>query len=112
MPANESLVNRVRAVLTPLGDVEEKKMFGGLAFMVGGKMCVTVGKDRLMCRIDPDAHDAVVAQGGCEPMVMRGREMRGYVHVSESALRSPASLNRWMRLAIEYNPRALLRNRG
>jgi len=53
MPANESLARRVRAALAPLGGVEEKRMFGGLAFMVDGKMCVTVGKDRIMCRISP-----------------------------------------------------------
>lgn len=108
MPANESLARRVRdalSVLAPLG-VEERRMFGGLAFLVDGKMCVTVGKDRIMCRIDPDAHDAALAEGGCEPMVMRGRALRGYVRVSASALESPGALDRWMRMAMEYNPRA------
>ena len=82
-------------------------MFGGLAFMLDGKMCVTVGADRIMCRIDPADHDAAVARPGCTPMVMRGREMRGYVRVGESALRTPAALDRWVRMAVEYNPRAL-----
>ena len=77
-----------------------------LVFMVDGKMCVTVKEDRIMCRIHPDAHDEAVARAGCEPMVMRGKELRGYVRVSERALRSPAAFDRWMRLAIEYNPHA------
>lgn len=106
MPANESLARRVREALAPMGRVEEKRMFGGLAFMVDGKMCVTVGKDRIMCRIDPDAHDQAVAHAGCEPMVMRGKELRGYVRVSEQALRSRAAFDRWMRMAMDYNPRA------
>jgi TfoX/Sxy family transcriptional regulator of competence genes len=106
VPANESLASRVRAALASTGRVEEKRMFGGLAFMVDGKMCVTVGKDRIMCRIDPDVHDEAVKRAGCEPMVMRGKELRGYVRVGEQALRSPAAFDRWMRLAIDYNPRA------
>jgi TfoX/Sxy family transcriptional regulator of competence genes len=106
VPANESLARRVRAALAPLDHVEEKRMFGGLAFMVDGKMCVTVGKDRIMCRIDPDAHEDAVTRAGCEPMVMRGKELRGYVRVSEQALRSSAAFDHWMRMAIDYNPRA------
>jgi TfoX/Sxy family transcriptional regulator of competence genes len=111
MAADEKLARRVRAALAPLGGVEEKRMFGGLAFMVDGKMCVTVGEDRIMCRIDPDAHDEAVERAGCEAMVMRGRKLRGYVRVSASALRSAAAFDRWMRLAIDYNPRAPRRSR-
>ena len=54
--------------------VEEKKMFGGLTFMVRGKMCVSVGKDRIMCRIDPAIHDAAIQRQGCRSVVMKGRE--------------------------------------
>jgi TfoX/Sxy family transcriptional regulator of competence genes len=106
VPANESLASRVRAALAPMGRVEEKRMFGGLAFMVDGKMCVTVREDRIMVRIDPADHDAAVARAGCEPMIMRGREIRGYVRVAASALRTPAALDRWIRMALAYNPRA------
>ncbi|MEO6526355.1 MAG: TfoX/Sxy family protein [Gemmatimonadaceae bacterium] len=103
---NDSLARRIRASLARLGGVEEKRMFGGLAFMVDGKMCVTVRDERIMLRIDPADHDAAVARPGCEPMVMRGREIRGYVRVGASALRTHAAFDRWMRMAIEYNPRA------
>ena len=106
MSANESLARRGRAAHASIGRVEEKRMFGGLAFMVDGKMCVTVAKDRIMCRIDPDAHDEAVKRAGCESMVMRGKALRGYVRVSEQALRSPAAFDKWMRMAIDYNPRA------
>lgn len=105
MPAGETLVRRVRAVLAPAGAVEEKTMFGGLAFMVDGKMCVTVGKDRIMCRIDPDEHDAAIARPGCETMVMRGRPLRGYVRVNAQALREPGVLEQMVGMAIRYNPR-------
>jgi TfoX/Sxy family transcriptional regulator of competence genes len=106
VPINESLASRVRAALAPVGRVEEKRMFGGLAFMVDGKMCVTVREDRIMCRIDPDAHDEAITRTGCEPMIMRGKPLRGYVRVGEEALRRPAAFDRWMRMAIGYNPRA------
>lgn len=94
MPANESLASRVRTALAPLGGVEEKRMFGGLAFMVDGKMCVAVGKDGIMYRIGPEVHDATVARGGCEPVVMRGRVMRGYVRVRAVELGSAATFDR------------------
>ena len=58
MAHDERLASRVRAALAHRQDVEEKKMFGGITFLVGGKMCVSVGKTRLMCRIDPAVHDA------------------------------------------------------
>lgn len=53
MPYNEKLANRIREALGELPDVEEKKMFGGIAFIVNGKMCVNVSGDEMMCRFDP-----------------------------------------------------------
>jgi len=81
-------------------------MFSGIAFMVDGKLCIAVGAERAMFRIDPDEHDALVARGGCTTVVMRGREMRGYVHVTAEALRTKRTFDEWLRLAHEYNPRA------
>lgn len=106
MPANDALVGRVRAALATSGPTEEKRMFGGVGFMLGGKLCVAVGKDRILCRIDPDEHDAAVAREGCETMVMRGRPLRGYVRVSEEALRSSELFDEMLQRAIRYNPRA------
>jgi len=101
--SDELLAARVREGLTGTRRVQEKKMFGGVAFMVGGKMCVTVGHGRMMCRVDPARHDALVQRKGCRTMTMRGREYRGYVVVDAAALRARAVLQRWLALALEFN---------
>ena len=71
MPPDETLVDRVRTALGTGRRIEEKRMFGGLAFMVEGKMCVCVGKARIMCRIDPAMHDAALKRNGCTTVEMK-----------------------------------------
>ena len=105
MAAAELLLERVRAALKRAPDVEEKKMFGGLMFMVRGKMCISVRPERLMCRIDPAIHDAAVKRNGCRTMTMKGREYRGYVHVDRDAVKSSRDLSYWVDLALDYNAR-------
>ena len=102
MAYDEGLANQVRKAL-PGHNVEEKHMFGGLCFMVNGKMCVTVGKDRLMCRINPDLHEAALAKDGVQTVVMRGREYKGYVYVPEESIQSQRDFEYWINLALEYN---------
>jgi TfoX/Sxy family transcriptional regulator of competence genes len=106
MPPDETLVNRVRTAIGNSRPVEEKKMFGGLAFMVDGKMCVTVSKGRIMCRIDPAIHDAALERKGCTTVVMKSREYRGYVHIDAKALSTKADLDHWVKLALDFNGRA------
>ncbi|HLA54390.1 MAG TPA: TfoX/Sxy family protein [Flavitalea sp.] len=103
MAYSEKLVGRIRQALAHLPDLEEKKMFGGLAFMVGGKICLTAGADRMMCRIDPAIHDTAIKREGCRTVVMKGREYRGYVYVSEDSLNTKAAFSHWVRLAIDFN---------
>ncbi|MRG43674.1 hypothetical protein GFS24_01040 [Chitinophaga sp. SYP-B3965] len=98
MAYSEKLAERLRQALAGLPKVEEKKMFGGLAFMVNGKMCLTAGADRIMCRIDPDIHVE-----GCQTVIMGGRKYKGYVHVNEDALKTKADLNYWAALALDFN---------
>ena len=98
-----SLIDRVRAALTGISGVEEKRMFGGTTFMVNGKMCVSAGRGRLMCRIDPATHDRAIRTKGCRTVTMKGREYRGYVHVDESAVRDSRELRRWIDAALRYN---------
>lgn len=74
--------------------------------MVRGKMCVTVGRDRIMCRIDPAIHDAALERKGCRTVVMKGREYRGYVHVDANAVSAESELNYWIGLALAYNKTA------
>jgi hypothetical protein len=78
-------------------------MMGGLCFMVKGKMCVGVEKNRLMARIGPDAYDDALTRKGCRPMDFTGRPMRGFVFVEGDALKSDKELASWMELALVYN---------
>ena len=103
MTYNEVLTNKVRAALAPIPNVEEKKMFRGVVFMVNGKLCISAGDDELMCRIDPAIHDKVVERKGCRTMVMRGREYKGYVYINEDGLRTKKDFDYWVRLALDYN---------
>ena len=103
MAYDEFLARRVRAVLAEVRFVQEKRMFGGLVFMVRGMMCVSVGKERIMCRLDPAVHDAVLQHKGCRTVVMRGGPRRGYVYVNAEAIRTKRQLDHWIRLALHYN---------
>ena len=106
MPPDETLVNRVRTALGQNRRVEEKKMFGGIAFMVDGKMCVTVGKGRIMSRLDPANHDTALGRKGCTTVVMKGREYRGYVRIAGDVLSTKRDLDYWVKLALDFNSRA------
>ena len=112
MAANEALADRVRATLKQAAQFEEKSqfeektMFGGIAFMVRGKLCVTVGRDRLMCRIDPAAHETALIREGCRTVVMKGRQYRGYVYVDAEAVKLASDLDYWIGLSLDYNGKA------
>lgn len=106
MAYNEKLTNRIREALTHLPKVEEKRMFRGVTFMVNGKMCVSVGDDRMMCRIDPEQHRAAIEKKGCRTVTMRGREYKGYVYVSEEVLKTEKNLDYWINLSLDFNKRA------
>src|SRR5262245_50036596 len=106
MAENADLTNKVRGALAEIRDVKEKKMFGGLMFMVNGKMCISVGKDRIMCRIDPAIHEEAVKRKGCRTVTMKGRKYIGYVHVDQEAVKSKKDFDFWVALALDYNKRA------
>ena len=107
MAFNEQLAGRVRQFFkVARARVEEKRMMGGLCFMVDGKMCVGVEKERLMARIDPDEYEAALQRRGCGPMDFTGRPMRGFVFVKLEALQTATELNSWLELALAFNPKA------
>jgi len=106
MTCDDSLAHRVKAALARIPEVEQKKMFGGITFMVRGKMCVSVGAERIMCRIDPALHDAALEREGCRTVVMKGRQYRGYVYVDAEAVRAKRDLVYWIGLALDYNDKA------
>jgi TfoX/Sxy family transcriptional regulator of competence genes len=106
MPYNETLANRIREALIDVPKVKEKEMFSGVTFMVDDKMCISVGPDRIMCRIDPEIHDRLVEERACRPMVMKGREYKGYILVNEEDVRRKAELDFWIGLCLDFNSRA------
>lgn len=106
MAYNEDLAARVRTALAHLPKVEEKPMFGGLAFLVNGKMCINVSKDRLMCRIDPALHEEALNNKGTHTVMMRGRPCIGYVYIVDEALKTKKQLNYWIELSLDYNTHA------
>jgi len=104
---NEALAARVRELIAATNyDVEEKVMFSGVTFMVNGKMCVSVGKDRIMVRISPINFEEAIEQPGCEPMVHGGKVMRGFVYVSEEVLNTTTKLQHWVTMALDFNKEA------
>lgn len=104
MAYNEKLADRTREIISITHkNVEEKKMFGGLCFMVNDKMCVGVEKDRLMVRLDPEKFHEAIEKEGCVPMDFTGRVMKGFVFVSEDVLNRKKQLEYWVNLALEYN---------
>ncbi len=106
MAFDENIGDQVRALLQNEPNVLEKRMFGGLCFMVNDKMCVGVVKDELMCRIHPDLLEEVLEKRGCREMDFTGKRMKGFVFVDQTGFSSPTELKYWVDLCLEYNPLA------
>ncbi len=103
MAYNENLADRIRESMATHENVEEKLMFGGVCFMLNGKMCVGVVKDEMMCRIDPKIYLQALEKKGCREMVFTGKPMNGYVYVSEEGMKSKDEFDYWIRLCVEFN---------
>ncbi len=101
---NEDLAGRVRAALADRTDVEERKMFGGLSFMVAGQMCCGVLKNDLVVRIEPTEFDTLVAQPHVRPFDLTGRPTQGMVYVDSDALADPEVLRTWVHRGSDYEP--------
>jgi TfoX/Sxy family transcriptional regulator of competence genes len=103
MAYDEHLAARVRALLEGEADLTEKKMFGGLAFLIGGNMAVAAsGQGGLLVRADPASSDALLTSTGVRPMEMRGRQMQGWLRVDDEAIRTKRQLERWARVGAGY----------
>ena len=103
MAYDEDLADRLRSLLADEDAVAEKRMFGGLAFLIGGHMAVAAGSDGgLMARFDPAETDARVAEPGVGPMVMRGREMDGWARVEAAAVADDEALRPWVDRGVAY----------
>lgn len=103
MAYDEDLANRIRELLAGEPDLSEKKMFGGLAFLIGGNMSVAAsGQGGLMLRVDPDDTDALLAKPHARPFEMRGREMQGWLRVDDEGVRTKRQLEPWVKRGVTY----------
>ena len=103
MAYDEHLATRIRTLLEDEADLTEKKMFGGLAFLIGGNMAVAAsGQGGLLVRADPETSESLLAAKGVQPMEMRGRQMQGWLRVDDDAVRTKRQLERWVRVGVGY----------
>ena len=103
MAYDEDLANRVRELIAADADVTEKRMFGGLAFLVAGHMAVAASREGgLMVRVEPDDTEALLAKPHARPFVMRGRELDGWLRVDPEGLRTKRQLEPWVRRGVAY----------
>jgi TfoX/Sxy family transcriptional regulator of competence genes len=100
---DEHLADRIRALIEDEPGLTEKKMFGGLAFLIGGNMAVAAsGQGGLLVRADPETSDSLLASKGVQPMEMRGRQMQGWLRVDDDAVSTKRQLERWVRTGVGY----------
>jgi TfoX/Sxy family transcriptional regulator of competence genes len=99
---DEGLAERIRGIFDDRPDVTEKKMFGGLAFMIRGHMCVGIAKDDLMLRVGVEQHAQLVGKPHARPMDFTGRPMKGFLFVSPAGFEADADLARWVGYALDY----------
>jgi TfoX/Sxy family transcriptional regulator of competence genes len=100
---DEELADRIRELVGGESDLAEQKMFGGLAFLIGGNMAVAAsGQGGVLVRIDPAEADTLVATTNARPMEMRGRSMRGWLRVDAEDVRTKRELARWVELGTTF----------
>src|SRR3954469_24638870 len=103
MAYDEDLAERIRLEVAGERGVSETRMFGGLAFLVGGHLAVAAsGQGGLMLRCDPDATQTLLSEPGASPMVMRGKEMRGWLRIEAGDVEDDDALGAWVRRGVAY----------
>ena len=103
MAYDEQLADRIRELVASETDLTEKKMFGGLAFLIGGNMSVAAsGQGGVLVRVDPAQSDALVASTNARLMEMRGRSMQGWLRVDPEDLLTKRQLAKWVELGTTY----------
>jgi TfoX/Sxy family transcriptional regulator of competence genes len=100
---DEDLADRIRELIADEPNVTEQRMFGGLAFLVGGNMSVAAsGQGGLLARVDPEDTDALLRKPHAETFEMRGRPMRGWLRVDAEGVRTKRHLEPWVKRAVAY----------
>jgi TfoX/Sxy family transcriptional regulator of competence genes len=103
MAYDEDLANRIRELMADEPGVTEMRMFGGLAFLLGGNMAVAAsGQGGLMVRVDPEETEALLAEPGAQRFEMRGRAMDGWLRVDAESVDTQAELEPWVRRGVAY----------
>ena len=103
MAYNEDLANRIRELLAGEDAVTEMKMFGGLAFLVGGHMAVAAsGRGGLMVRVKPEDGDTLLAKPHVRAFEMRGRPLQGWLRVDAEGVRTKRGLETWVRRGLAF----------
>lgn len=103
MAYDEDLANRIRELTSTERGVEEKRMFGGLAFLIGGHMSVAASRGGgLLVRVTPGETEALLARAYVEPMVMAGRETRGWLRVAADGVKTKRQLQSWVARSVDY----------
>ena len=102
MAYDEGLAERIRGILADRHDFSEKRMFGGIAFMIRGHMAVGIVKEDLLVRVGPEAYTDLVAQAHARPMDFTGRPMKGFVYVASLGLETDVDLQRWVGHGLRY----------
>lgn len=102
MAYDEELAERIRRALADKHSVVEKRMFGGIAFMLRGNMCCGIVRDDLMVRVGPERHEEALAQPHARPMDFTGRPMRGMVYVTPEGCRTDEALKRWVEQGLNF----------
>jgi TfoX/Sxy family transcriptional regulator of competence genes len=104
MPHDERLADRIREALFERGlnDVEEKKMFNGICFMVDDKMCVCASRDEMLCRIGPDYKEALELYG-IRGMIRNDKPLKDYIYVSPEAMKTKQQFDSWINRALAFN---------
>ena len=102
MAYDEKLAERVRGVIGPRPDITERKMFGGLAFLLDGKMFCGVSGDELMVRVGPERHQEALDRKNVRPMDFTGRPMKGYVFVEPTGCRTGKAVQPWVEQSMAF----------
>jgi hypothetical protein len=103
MPYNEALAERIRSLVAKERALSEQKMFGGIAFLIGGNMAAAAsGQGGVLVRVDPEESDALVARTNATVMEMRGRSMRGWLRVNAEDVRTKRQLATWVESGTSY----------
>lgn len=102
MAFDEKLGDRLREVIAEHGDFTERKMFGGLAFMVRGNMCCGVIKDDLLVRVDPERSEELLKDKNARPMDFSGKPMKGFLYIAPPGVRTEKQLRRWADVGLSF----------